>query len=163
MNLVRDLSYCVFAAVIGFGLVCLFLITFGCDLRPTGPTDPIITINNRASIDTGGSSSSEGGATPTLPSVPVTINYSSTNSDGKVIYSIGPGLSFSIQGGDASIVWCRPASDCNGSGINRSGDAVASPMADWIVRGHSFFRQAGSVGSLSIFIVDGQEIRHNFN
>ena len=150
----------VLGASIGIVFGLAFLIMVGCDF-PKGTTEPTtIRIDNSASVGTAATPSPSGGVAP--PTEEVTVSYSSTNDAGKVIYSIGPGLAFSVQGGDAKIVWCRPASDCNGDGTNRTGESVASPLANWVVRGHAFFRQAGSTGSLSIFIVDGQEVRHNF-
>ena len=159
MNFIRSFLLCTLLAFVGVGSGFLFLIMVGCEF-PKGTTEPTtIVIDNSVSADTtaGGSTNS-----PTVPTEDVTVSYSSTNDAGKIIYSIGPGLAFSTQGGDVSIVWCRPASSCNGDGTNRTADEVASPPAEWVLRGHAFFRRGGSVGTLVIFIVDGQEVRYNF-
>ena len=61
------------------------------------------------------------------------ITASHTTDNGHVVYKIGPGTSFQVVGGDASSVWCRPDSDCIGSGVNRTEVITSSPPSAWVV------------------------------
>ena len=62
-----------------------------------------------------------------VPTGPASITESGMNNDGAVIFQIGPGQTFVRTGGDAATVWCRPATDCNGEGGNRTPRNTASP------------------------------------
>ncbi len=97
------------------------------------------------------------------PSGPASIIASGSNDNGAVIYQIGPGQVFTRTGGDAATVWCRPASDCNGEGGNRTAVNAASPPAAWIEDGQAVFRRSGTVGTTVTFTVDGVTLTHDFS
>ena len=109
---------------------------------------------------TGGDGGDEGEGAPPGPA---SITASGTNADGAVLYQIGPGQVFARTGGDADTVWCRPASDCNGEGGNRTAVNTASPPAAWIEEGHAVFRRSGSTGTTVTFTVDGVTLTHDFS
>ena len=116
----------------------------------------------------GGSGGDGGEGTPTgnggdnAPTGPASITESGMNDDGATIYQIGPGQVFVRTGGDAATVWCRPASDCNGEGGNRTAVNAASPPAAWIEDGHAIFRRSGSDGTAVTFTVDGVPLTQGF-
>ena len=66
-------------------------------------------------------------------------------------------------GGDADTVWCRPRSDCNGEGGNRTAVNTASPPAAWIADASAVFRRSGSTGTTVTFTVDGVTLTHDFS
>ena len=133
---------------------------------PTAPTPPgttvTVDIDNRAGggTGTGGDGGDDGEGAPPGPA---SITASGTNADGAVLYQIGPGQVFARTGGDADTVWCRPASDCNGEGGNRTAVNTASPPAAWIEEGHAVFRRSGSTGTTVTFTVDGVTLTHEFS
>ena len=90
----------------------------------------------------------------------ITITISHTNDEGRLIYSIGPGITFKRVGGSSLSVWCRIGSDCNGT--NRTESAVSSPPSNWISYKRAEFRQSGSLGNNVLFNVDGKSINHLF-
>ena len=108
---------------------------------------------------TGGDGGDEGEG---APAGPASITASGTTADGDVLYQIGPGQMFVRTDGDADTVWCRPASDCNGEGGNRTAVNAASPPAAWIEEGHAVFRRSGSTGTTVTFTVDGVTLTHEF-
>ena len=116
----------------------------------------------------GGSGGDGGQGTPTgnggdnAPTGPASITESGMNDDGATIYQIGPGQVFVRTGGDADTVWCRPASDCNGEGGNRTAVNTASPPAAWAEDASAVFRRSGSTGTTVTFTVDGQTLTHDF-
>ena len=97
------------------------------------------------------------------PPGPASITASGTNADGAVLYQIGPGQVFARTGGDADTVWCRPRSDCNGEGDNRTSVNTASPPGAWIAEGHAVFRRSGTMGTTVTFTVDGATLTHEFS
>ena len=135
--------------------------------QPTPPgTDVTVEIANTNTADGGRASGGEG--TPTgdegdsAPTGPASITASGTNAAGAVLYQIGPGQVFARTGGDADTVWCRPGSDCNGEGGNRTAVNTASPPGAWIEEGHAVFRRSGSTGTTVTFTVDGVTLTHDF-
>ena len=117
----------------------------------------------------GGGTGGEGGeGTPTgdggdnAPTGPASITASGMNDDGETIYQIGPGQVFARTGGDAATVWCRPASDCNGEGGNRTAVNAASPPGAWIEDRQAVFRRSGTEGTTVTFTVDGVTLTHEF-
>ncbi len=116
----------------------------------------------------GGTGGAAGEGAPTgdggdsAPTGPASITASGTNVDGAVLYQLGPGQVFTRTGGDAATVWCRPASDCNGEGGNRTPRNTASPPGAWIEDGHAIFRRSGSPGTSVTFTVDGYALTQNF-
>ena len=112
----------------------------------------------------GGEGAPPGGddSTGNPPSGPASIIASGRNDDGAVIYQIGPGQVFTRTGGDAATVWCRPASDCNGEGGNRTAVNAASPPGAWIEDGQAVFRRSGTEGTTVTFTVDGVTLTHDF-
>ena len=158
--------------LIGLGMAaCEFL-------PPTAPTPPgttvTVDIDNRAGGGTGtggdGGTGGEGGTGGDggdegegAPAGPASITASGTNADEAVLYQIGPGQVFARTGGDAATVWCRPASDCNGEGGNRTPRNTARPPGAWIEDRHAFFRQSGMVGTTVTFTVDGVTLTHEFS
>ncbi len=163
------------------------LVTAACEwpTQPTPPgTDVTIDITNTNTADGGtatggdgaGGDGGEGGAggeddvggdgddsTGNPPSGPASIIASGSNDDGAVIYQIGPGQVFTRTGGDAATVWCRPASDCNGEGGNRTAVNAASPPAAWIEDRQAVFRRSGTEGTTVTFTVDGVTLTHDFS
>ena len=117
----------------------------------------------------GGTGGEGGEGTPTgdgrdnAPTGPASIIASGSNDDGAVIYQIGPGQVFTRTGGDAATVWCRPASDCNGEGGNRTAVNAASPPAAWIEDRQAVFRRSGTEGTTVTFTVDGVTLTHDFS
>ena len=113
----------------------------------------------------GGEGAPPGGddSTGNPPSGPASIIASGRNDDGAVIYQIGPGQVFTRTGGDAATVWCRPASDCNGEGGNRTAVNAASPPAAWIEDRQAVFRRSGTEGTTVTFTVDGVTLTHDFS
>ena len=117
----------------------------------------------------GGTGGDGGEGTPTgdegdsAPTGPASITASGTNAAGAVLYQIGPGQVFARTGGDADTVWCRPGSDCNGEGGNRTAVNTASPPAAWIAEGHAVFRRSGTMGTTVTFTVDGVTLAHDFS
>lgn len=141
---------------------------------PTHPTPPgtnvTVEIANTNTADGGSASGGDGGTgTPTgdegdsAPTGPASITASGTNAAGAVLYQIGPGQVFARTGGDAATVWCRPASDCNGEGGNRTAVNTANPPGAWIEEGHAVFRRSGSAGTTVTFTVDGVTLTHDFS
>ena len=100
----------------------------------------------------GGSGGDGGEGTPTgnggdnAPTGPASITESGMNDDGATIYQIGPGQVFVRTAGDADTVWCRPRSDCNGEGGNRTAVNAASPPAAWIADASAVFPPVGITG-----------------
>ena len=90
----------------------------------------------------------------------VTITISHTNDEGRLIYSIGPGMTFRRVGGSSLSVWCKIGSNCNGS--SRTQSNVVSPPSNWISYERAEFRQSGSIGNNVLFSVDGKSINHLF-
>ena len=145
--------------------------------QPTPPgTDVTVEIANTNTADGGSASGGDGGTggdggegTPTgdegdsAPTGPASITASGTNAAGAVLYQIGPGQVFARPRGDADTVWCRPASDCNGEGGNRTAVNAASPPAAWIEDGQAVFRRSGTVGTTVTFTVDGVTLTHDFS
>ncbi len=117
----------------------------------------------------GGSGGDGGEGTPTgnggdnAPTGPASITESGMNDDGATIYQIGPGQVFVRTAGDADTVWCRPRSDCNGEGGNRTAVNAASPPAAWIADASAVFRRSGSTGTTVTFTVDGITLTHEFS
>ncbi len=113
----------------------------------------------------GGEGAPPGGddSTGNPPSGPASIIASGRNDEGAVIYQIGPGQVFTRTGGDAATVWCRPASDCNGEGGNRTAVNAASPPVAWIADRQAVFRRSGTVGTTVTFTVDGVTLAHDFS
>ena len=109
---------------------------------------------------TGGDGGDEGEG---APAGPASITASGTTADGDVLYQIRPGQVFARTGGDAATVWCRPASDCNGEGGNRTAVNAASPPAQWIEDAAAVFRRSGSTGTTVTFTVDGVTLAHEFS
>ena len=109
---------------------------------------------------TGGDGGDEGDG---APAGPASITASGTTADGNVLYQIGPGQMFVRTDGDADTVWCRPASDCNGEGGNRTAVNAASPPAAWIADASAVFRRSGSTGTTVTFTVDGVTLAHDFS
>ena len=162
------------------------LVTAACEwpTQPTPPgTDVTVDITNTNTADGGtatggdgaGGDGGEGGAggeddvggegddsTGDPPSGPASIIASGTTADGDVLYQMGPGQVFARTGGDADTVWCRPASDCNGEGGNRTAVNAASPPAAWIEDASAVFRRSGSTGTTVTFTVDGVTLTHEF-
>ena len=157
------------------------LVTAACEwpTQPTPPgTDVTVDITNTNTADGGtatggdgaGGDGGEGGegappgddSTEHPPSGPASIIASGSNDDGAVIYQIGPGQVFTRTGGDAATVWCRPGTDCNGEGGNRTAVNAASPPAAWIEDGHAVFRRSGSTGTTVTFTVDGVTLTYTF-
>ena len=101
--------------------------------------------------------------TPGGSTGPPAITPSGMNADGAVLYQIGPGQTFVRTAGDANTVWCRPASDCNGEGGNRTSRNTASPPGAWIEDRQAFFRRSGSEGTTVTFTVDGVTLTHEFS
>ena len=154
--------------LIGLGMAaCEFL-------PPTAPTPPgttvTVDIDNRAGggTGTGGDGGDGGEGAPTgnegegAPAGPASITESGMNDDGAILYQIGPGQVFARTGGDAATVWCRPASDCNGEGGNRTPRNTASPPGAWIEDRQAVFRRSGSTGTTVTFTVDGVTLTHEF-
>ena len=118
---------------------------------------------------TGGTGGDGGEGTPTgdggdsAPTGPASITASGTTADGDVLYQIGPGQMFVRTDGDADTVWCRPASDCNGEGGNRTAVNAASPPPAWIEDAAAVFRRSGSTGTTVTFTVDGATLAHDFS
>ena len=144
------------------------------DIEYCGPTK--ILNNQPGPVTAGGGTGGDGGTggaggegAPTgdegegAPSGPASITASGTNADGDVLYQIGPGQVFVRTGGDADTVWCRPASDCNGEGGNRTAVNTANLPAAWIEEGHAVFRRSGSTGTTVTFTVDGVTLTHEFS
>ena len=104
-----------------------------------------------------------GGGDEGAPAGPASITASGTTADGDVLYQIGPGQMFARTGGDAATVWCRPASDCNGEGGNRTAVNAASPPAAWIEDRQAVFRRSGTIGTMVTFTVDGVTLTHDFS
>ena len=104
-----------------------------------------------------------GGGDEGAPTGPASITASGTTADGDVLYQIGPGQMFARTGGDADTVWCRPASDCQGEGGNRTAVNAASPPAAWIEDAAAVFRRSGSTGTTITFTVDGVTLTHEFS
>ena len=94
---------------------------------------------------------------------PPAITPSGMNADGAVLYQIGPGQTFVRTGGDADTVWCRPGSDCNGEGGNRTAVNTASPPGAWIADRQAVFRRSGTAGTTVTFTVDGVTLTHDFS
>ena len=117
----------------------------------------------------GGTGGDGGEGTPTgdggdnAPTGPASITESGRNNDGAVIFQIGPGQTFVRTGGDAATVWCRPATDCNGEGGNRTPRNTASPPGAWIEDASAVFRRSGSTGTTVTFTVDGVTLTHEFS
>ena len=145
----------------------LLLIGLGvaaCEFQaPTAPTPPgttvTVNIDNRAG---GGTGAGGEGGDEGAPAGPASITASGTTADGDVLYQIGPGQMFVRTDGDADTVWCRPASDCNGEGGNRTAVNAASPPAAWIEDAAAVFRRSGSTGTTVTFTVDGVTLTHEF-
>ncbi len=97
------------------------------------------------------------------PMGPASITESGRNDDGATIYQIGPGQTFVRTGGDADTVWCRPGSDCNGEGGNRTAVNTASPPGAWIADRQAVFRRSGTAGTTVTFTVDGVTLTHDFS
>ena len=111
----------------------------------------------------GGTSGDGGDEGEGAPAGPASITASGTTADGDVLYQIGPGQVFVRTDGDADTVWCRPASDCNGEGSNRTAVNAASPPAAWIEDASAVFRRSGSTGTTVTFTVDGVTLTHEFS
>lgn len=144
---------------------------------PTAPTPPgttvTVEIDTRADGTgtgtgtggdggTGGSGGGDGVGGDTGSGDGPAITEDGQNDDGAVIYRIGPGQTFIRTGGDAATVWCRPASDCNGEGSNRTSVNAARPRASWVEDSSAFFRRSGSMGTAVTFAVDGHALAQNF-
>ena len=108
---------------------------------------------------TGGDGGDEGEG---APAGPASITASGTTADGDVLYQMGPGQVFARTGGDADTVWCRPTTDCNGEGSNRTAVNAASPPAAWIEDASAVFRRSGTMGTTVTFTVDDQPLTHEF-
>ena len=116
----------------------------------------------------GGSGGSGGSTLPTpagnVPSTtmgdPNIVVYGTVNGV-DTVWQIGPGRTFGRIGGEATTVWCKPQSDCQGS--NRS-PIINSPTPEegWTLNGYAFFRRAGSVGDSVSFVVDGNGLSLSF-
>ena len=134
---------------------------------PSGPASIIASGRNDegAVIYQIGPGAPPGGddSTGNPPSGPASIIASGRNDEGAVIYQIGPGQVFTRTGGDAATVWCRPASDCNGEGGNRTAVNAASPPVAWIADRQAVFRRSGTVGTTVTFTVDGVTLAHDFS
>ena len=142
------------------------------DIGHCGPAN--ILNNQPGPVTAGGGTGGEGGtggdggegAPPGdegAPTGPASITTSGTTADEAVLYQIGPGQTFVRTGGDADTVWCRPASDCNGEGGNRTAVNAASPPAAWIEDRQAVFRRSGTVGTTVTFTVDGVTLTHDFS
>ena len=144
------------------------------DIGHCGPAN--ILNNQPGPVTAGGGTGGDGGdggdggeGTPTgnggdnAPPGPAAITTSGTTAGGDVLYQIGPGQMFVRTGGDADTVWCRPASDCNGEGGNRTAVNAASPPAAWIEDAAAVFRRSGSLGTTVTFTVDGVTLAHDFS
>ncbi len=112
---------------------------------------------------TGGDGSPGDDGSEGAPTGPASITASGMNDDGATIYQIGPGQVFVRTAGDADTVWCRPRSDCNGEGGNRTAVNAASPPAAWIADASAVFRRSGSQGTTVTFTVDGVPLTHDFS
>ena len=138
-----------------------------------GHCGPANILNNQPGPVTGGGGTGGDGGSGTggdggdegegAPAGPASITASGTTADGDVLYQIGPGQVFARTGGDAATVWCRPASDCNGEGGNRTAVNAASPPAAWIEDASAVFRRSGSTGTTVTFTVDGGTLTHEFS
>ena len=146
------------------------LVTAACE-GPTQPTPPgtDVTVDITNTADGGSATGGDGGEGTPLgdegdgaPTGPASITASGTTAAGAVLYQIGPGQVFARTGGDAATVWCRPASDCNGVGGNRTAVNAASPPAAWVADGYALFRRSGSMGTTVTFTVDGVMLTHDF-
>ena len=135
-----------------------------------------VLTNQPGPVTAGGGTGGDGGdggdggeGTPTgnggdnAPPGPAAITTSGTTAGGDVLYQIGPGQVFARTGGDADTVWCRPASDCQGEGGNRTAVNAASPPAAWIEGAAAVFRRSGSTGTTVTFTVDGVTLAHDFS
>ena len=147
------------------------LVTAACEW-PTQPTPPgtDVTVDITNTADGGSATGGDGGeGTPPgdegegAPTGPASITASGTTAAGAVLYQIGPGQVFARTGGDAATVWCRPASDCNGEGGNRTAVNAASPPAAWVVDRVAVFRRSGTVGTTVTFTVDSVTLTHEFS
>ena len=125
---------------------------------------PVTTLDNRPGPVTGtrGDDGGDDGDGSDGASGPASITAAGTNDDSAMIYRIGPGAAFARTGGDAATVWCRPDSDCNGEGRNRSSVNAAHPPASWVADSAAFFRRSGSMGTAVTFMVDGHGVARNF-
>ena len=163
----------------GLALLGLAACTFEAPTAPTPQgTTVSIDIDNTADGGRGvgngtGGDGGEGGpggdgspgddGSDNAPTGPASITASGMNDDGAVLYQIGPGQVFARTDGDADTVWCRPASDCNGEGGNRTAVNAASPPAAWIEDASAVFRRSGSTGTTVTFTVDGVPLTHDFS
>ena len=111
----------------------------------------------------GGEGTPTGDEGDSAPTGPASITASGTNAAGAVLYQIGPGQVFARTGGDADTVWCRPGSDCNGEGGNRTAVNTASPPGAWIEDRQAVFRRSGTAGATVTFTVDGITLTHEFS
>ena len=143
----------------GLALLGVAACEFQAPAAPTPPgTTVMVDIDNHVGggTGTGGDGGDEGEG-------PASITASGTTADGEVLYQIGPGQVFARTGGDADTVWCRPASDCQGEGGNRTAVNAASPPAAWIEDASAVFRRSGSTGTTVTFTVDGVTLTHEFS
>ena len=163
----------------GLALLGLAACTFEAPTAPTPQgTTVSIDIDNTADGGRGvgngtGGDGGEGGpggdgspgddGSDNAPTGPASITASGMTDDGAVLYQIGPGQVFARTDGDADTVWCRPASDCNGEGGNRTAVNAASPPAAWIEDASAVFRRSGSTGTTVTFTVDGVPLTHDFS
>ena len=142
------------------------ILVAACDDSPTQPTPVntnvtvIVGADDKTTSGTNVGGTNPGGTNPGGTSG-VKISVAGAN-DGKPIYQIGPGSVFLLSSGDAKMVWCRPDSNCNGAGVNRSLVNAPRPTSEWVQNTYAFFRRSGVIGSTITFSVDGSSVTHTF-
>ena len=146
-------------------VVVLCLMLFGCDLD-TGPTIDVSIVGERTTSETDIDTENDSENTDAGGGSNVSITVSGSTDAGKDIYKLGPGSAFSREGGHALIVWCRPDTNCDGEGVNRTSHTVNSPPQEWAAGGYAYFRLGEgtevSEGKTVRFVVDGQTVTHIF-